>query len=87
MRGAPRLRDPIRAAGRPAGGGCREAVPNFFIFSIFFPPQATWMWLFHHFGSALRCVGSVRGAPACPGLRAEALRRRSPPGRGRSAQV
>ncbi|XP_046762769.1 transcriptional coactivator YAP1 isoform X6 [Gallus gallus] len=45
------------------------------------------MWLFHHFGSALRCGGSVRGAPACPGLRAEALRRRSPPGRGRSAQA
>lgn len=39
VRGAPRLRDPIRAAGRPAGGGCREAVPNFFIFSIFSPPS------------------------------------------------
>lgn len=24
----------------PAGGGCREAVPNFFIFSIFFPPPS-----------------------------------------------
>lgn len=84
--GAPRLRDPIRAAGRPVGVVVRLC-RTFLFFLFFFPPQATWMWLFHHFGSALRCVGSVRGAPACPGLRAEALRRRSPPGRGRSAQV
>lgn len=78
------IRSALRA-GRPVGVVVRPC--RTFLFFQFFPPQATWMWLFHHFGSALRCVGSVRGAPACPGLRAEALRRRSPPGRGRSAQV
>lgn len=81
MRGAPRWRAPIRAAGRPAGGGCREAVPNFF---FFFPKQ-------YGCGSSTisspRCVGSGRGAPACPAMRAAALRRRSPVPLSRNCEV
>lgn len=81
VRGAPRWRAPIRAAGRPAGGGCREAVPNFF---FFFPKQ-------YGCGSSTisspRCVGSGRGAPACPAMRAAALRRRSPVPLSRNCEV